>query len=558
MTTLLESSVVRIYSNGGKVVGAGFLVSPKYILTCAHVVADALGLARAIVEQPEQAVSLDFPIVAAKQFFKARVVFWRPIHPDEFAEDIAGLELETSPPDAAKPAQLVTSEDLWGHPFRVLGFPLKQPNGAWASGELRAGIGNRWVQLEDVKQQGYALQPGFSGAPIWDEKLVGIAGMAVAAEINRPDAKAAFMIPTKVLCEVWSELGEQAIAQPVAELESPDDGPVALNSAFYVERPPRESDCYKTIVQPGALIRVKAPRQMGKTSLMLRIFQHGRTQGYQAVQVDFRELVGRDEFTDLDKFLRRFCANVGRRLRLPSKLDDYWDEIFGSKDNCTAYFEEYLLLKQTNQPLVLGLDNVDLIFPHPVIADDFFGLLRAWHERAKNDAIWQKLRLVIVHSQEAYTPKDINQSPFNVGLPVELTELTLVQVQNLAKLHGLNWTGEQVQKLMAMVGGHPYLVRIALYRIARREMTLEHLLEIAPTEEGLYRNHLLRHLSNLEQNKELLAAMKEVVDTNKPVRIKAGQASQLYSMGLVKYTGNYVQPLCDLYNQYFRDRLRVN
>jgi hypothetical protein len=533
-------------------------VSPKYILTCAHVVADALGLARAIVEQPEQAVSLDFPIVAAKQFFKARVVFWRPIHPDEFAEDIAGLELESSPPDAVKPAQLVTSEDLWGHPFRVLGFPLKQPNGAWASGELRAGIGNRWVQLEDVKQQGYALQPGFSGAPIWDEKLVGIAGMAVAAEINRPDAKAAFMIPTKVMCEVWSELGEQAIAQPVAELESPDDGPVALNSAFYVERPPRESDCYKTIVQPGALIRVKAPRQMGKTSLMLRIFQHGRTQGYQAVQVDFRELVGRDEFTDLDKFLRRFCANVGRRLRLPSKLDDYWDEIFGSKDNCTAYFEEYLLLKQTNQPLVLGLDNVDLIFPHPVIADDFFGLLRAWHERAKNDAIWQKLRLVIVHSQEAYTPKDINQSPFNVGLPVELTELTLVQVQNLAKLHGLNWTGEQVQKLMAMVGGHPYLVRIALYRIARREMTLEHLLEIAPTEEGLYRNHLLRHLSNLEQNKELLAAMKEVVDTNKPVRIKAGQASQLYSMGLVKYTGNYVQPLCDLYNQYFRDRLRVN
>jgi hypothetical protein len=38
-----------------------------------------------------------------------------------------------------------------------------------------------------------------------------------------------------------------------------------------VERPPVEANCYQEIVKPGALIRVKAPRQMGKTSLMQRI-----------------------------------------------------------------------------------------------------------------------------------------------------------------------------------------------------------------------------------------------------------------------------------------------
>ncbi|MBW4502168.1 MAG: AAA-like domain-containing protein [Scytonema hyalinum WJT4-NPBG1] len=555
MTTLLESSVVRIYSNGGKVVGAGFLVSPKYILTCAHVVADALGVARNIVEKPEQAVSLDFPIVAAKQFFKARVVFWRPIHPDEFAEDIAGLELESSPPDAVKPAQLVTSEDLWGHPFRVLGFPLKQPNGAWASGELRAGIGNGWVQLEDVKQQGYALEPGFSGAPIWDEKLVGIAGMAVAAEIARPDAKAAFMIPTKVLCEAWSELGEQAIAQPAAELELPE-GQVDLESPFYVERPPIEFDCYKEIVKPGALIRVKAPRQMGKTSLMARILQHGTTQGYKGVPVYF-EQADRDVFANLDQFLQWFCASVAWELNLPEKLADYWKGVLGSKNKCTNYFQRYLL-PEISSPLVLGLDEVDLIFQHQAIATDFFGLLRAWHERAKNDAIWKKLRLVIVHSKEVYIPLNMNQSPFNVGLAIELPELTLAQVQDLVQRHGLSWTGEQVEKLMEMVGGHPYLVRMALYKIARGEMTLEELLQIAPTEEGLYCEHLRRHLLNLEENQELLLAMRQVVAVNDPVRIDTGTAFKLRSMGLVKLKGNDVLPLCDLYRQYFRDRLRVN
>jgi hypothetical protein len=47
-------------------------------------------------------------------------------------------------------------------------------------------------------------------------------------------------------------------------LEVPE-GPVPLNSTFYVERPPTESRCYETITQAGALIRIKAPRQMGKT-----------------------------------------------------------------------------------------------------------------------------------------------------------------------------------------------------------------------------------------------------------------------------------------------------
>jgi hypothetical protein len=122
MVATLESSVIRIYSNSGKVVGAGFLVSPKRILTCAHVVADALGLPRKTAEMPDAQISLDFPILAAKQLFKARVVFWQPVNPDEFAEDIAGLELESSPPEAAQPARLITSDDLWRHPFQVLGF----------------------------------------------------------------------------------------------------------------------------------------------------------------------------------------------------------------------------------------------------------------------------------------------------------------------------------------------------------------------------------------------------------------------------------------------------
>ncbi|HEY9800773.1 MAG TPA: AAA-like domain-containing protein [Leptolyngbyaceae cyanobacterium] len=346
-----------------------------------------------------------------------------------------------------------------------------------------------------------------------------------------------------------------AAPMPVAEPELPE-GQVELASKFYIERPPIESRCYEEIFKPGSLIRIKAPRQMGKTSLMARILHQASQQNYLTVPLTFQLADGK-VFADLDKFLRWFCASVGRRLRIPNKLTDYWDEIFGSKDNCTAYFEEYLLT-EINQPLVLGLDKVDCVFDYPKIAADFFGLLRAWHEDGKNREIWKKLRLVVVHSTEVDIPLNINQSPFNVGLPIELREFNSQQVLDLAKRHGLNWSLTQVEQLMSMIGGHPYLVRVALYQIARKDITLDSLLETAPTEAGLYGDHLRLHLLKLEEHPELAAAMKKVVAASSPVRLESREWFKLQSMGLLKLQGNDVMPRCNLYRQYFRDRLRVS
>jgi AAA-like domain len=106
-----------------------------------------------------------------------------------------------------------------------------------------------------------------------------------------------------------------------------------------------------------------------------------------------------------------------------------------------------------------------------------------------------------------------------------------------------------------LLGGHPYLLRVALYEITRGRITLEKLKEIAPTEEGPYSDHLRRHLLNLQDNPELQAAMINVVTSTEPIVIGTTEAFKLRSMGLVKFQGNAVKPLCNLYRQYFSDRL---
>jgi hypothetical protein len=330
-------------------------------------------------------------------------------------------------------------------------------------------------------------------------------------------------------------------------------GQVPLGSTFYVERSAIESACYKAILQPGGLIRIKASRRMGKTSLMSRILQLAWPT-CKTVSLSF-QLADKAVFQNLDHFLQWFCANVGRGIDLPNRIPDYWDDLFGSKISCKIYFEQYLL-PQLDQPLVLALDDVDRLFQYPDLADDFFGLLRAWHEEAKNRDLWKQLRLIVAHSSEVYIPLNVNQSPFNVGLPIELKAFSPDQVQHLAERYGLSWNLEQTRQLMGLVDGQPYLVQLALYQLWQEKVTLAQISEPAAWALGLYRDHLQRQLWQLQQQPELAAAYLRVVSEDAPVELDLVEAFQLQSLGLVSLQGNQASPSCTLYANYFRDRLR--
>jgi hypothetical protein len=355
---------------------------------------------------------------------------------------------------------------------------------------------------------------------------------------------------------------EGAVARAYSPTHSPQEvavepefpeGSVPLNSPFYVERVPHDTRCYQELVKPGALIRIKGPKQMGKTSLMNRILLHAHEWDYKTALIDFLQ-AEETVLDDLNKLLRWFCANLTRQLKLEAKLDEYWDEDLGSKMSCTLYIQEYLL-ESIEHPIVLALEEVSILFEKTSVAQEFLTLLRSWHERAKVDSVWQRLRLVLVQSTEVYVPLDINKSPFNVGLGIELEPLTPQQIQDLAQRHGLAFNPDELAQLMQLIAGHPYLVRLSLYYLARRELTLEELVKTAATDTGIYSHHLHRHLWNLQQHPKLTAAFKQVLSTTEPIELEQVKGFKLQRMGLVNLQGNRVTLSCDLYRQYFRERI---
>jgi Effector-associated domain 9/Trypsin-like peptidase domain len=220
-----KGAIARIYHANGTVVGAGFLVSDRHPITCAHIIAAALSIPENTQEKPTGYIELDFPLIAPGQKVKSRVAFWQPVNPSQSGEDIAGLELEGNLPIGIQPVNLLTTEDYWQHSIRIFGFPKGHDRGIWATGTLRDRTANNWVQLDALAAQNRSVEKGFSGAPIWDESLQGVVGMAVAAEKRREDVTAAFMIPTSILQGAWLDLDRWMGQYPSIVRDSMDSLP---------------------------------------------------------------------------------------------------------------------------------------------------------------------------------------------------------------------------------------------------------------------------------------------------------------------------------------------
>jgi hypothetical protein len=117
--------------------------------------------------------------------------------------------------------------------------------------------------------------------------------------------------------------------------------PKLLIKNITVRKQSLEENCYQNILQPGELIRIKAPEKMGKSRLLDQILTYSREQNYQTVRLDL-QLLEDEVIKDSSQFLRWLCKRVSRQLKLEDRVDEYWQ---GMTPNilCTDYFEEYIL-----------------------------------------------------------------------------------------------------------------------------------------------------------------------------------------------------------------------
>lgn len=416
------------------------------------------------------------------------------------------------------------------------------------------GILQNQTYHEIAQQEGYSSSY-FANvvAPELYRRLSAVTGRRVTKKNCRATLQSYLTAQTQSITN-RSELENSSPNLQLSSLPGYPCGAVPLDSPFYLKQPSLEQQMIEEITKPGALVRIKAAQEMGKTSLLLRILDDCEKKlGYQTVGLNLQKA---DEsiLEDINRFLRWLCINCARQLGLKPHLDDYWDEDIGSKMSWTIYFEEYLL-EEINSPLVVALDEVNQVFEHPQVAEDFLPLLRSCYEDAKRIPLWQKFRLIVVHSTEIYVPLQLEQSPFNIGLPIELQYFSQEQVEQLAIKYKFNHQDrEAIKQLMELVGGHPALIHLAFYHISQEQITFKEVFATAATQTGIYSHHLQRHWLTLQENPELVTALKTVFQATEPVLLEPIIAYKLNSMGLIHLVGNKATVSCRLYQEYFQNQ----
>jgi DNA-binding SARP family transcriptional activator len=339
-------------------------------------------------------------------------------------------------------------------------------------------------------------------------------------ELDASPAAAARELARAARAAMETETGSDRIsaggarAKPAAASTPPDaeapGGAVPLDSPFYVER---ETDRrFRTAVaRRDSIVLVKGPRQVGKTSLLARGLQQARESGAAVVFTDLQTL-NEDHLSGADALLRALAEDLCEQLDLSVSPAEVWAPRRGPSPNFRRYLRGEVL-GALEQPLVWGLDEVDRLFSCP-FHTEVFGLFRSWHnERALNPTgPLSRLTLAIAYATEAHLfILDLNQSPFNVGTRLRLSDFELGDVGDLNRRYGSPLrSDEEVRRFFELVGGHPYLTRCGLHGMAAGA-SLQQVEAGAEQDEGLFSDHLRRILLLLQRRPSLCETVREVL-----------------------------------------------
>jgi len=255
-------TVARVWGTNGKPAGAAFLVAPGLLLTAAHVVNLALGVDVNAESQPTTPVRVDFPLVTAGKRLRAVVEHWTPPL-GSGPRDIAGLRLLETSDSPDLPAPLVGPREAFDLRAIAFGFPPRADNGVWSIVRLRGRQADGWVQVDHDEASQFAIQPGFSGAPVWDPQRGTVIGMITHAWSGRT-IKSAYMLDARDLYRAWPGLRE--LAQP----PSPYPGLRAFmeeDAGVFFGREDLADRIAKRTLH-GPIVTVTGPSGVGKSSLL--------------------------------------------------------------------------------------------------------------------------------------------------------------------------------------------------------------------------------------------------------------------------------------------------
>ena len=218
----------------------------------------------------------------------------------------------------------------------------------------------------------------------------------------------------------------------------------------------------------GEFCYILNSRQMGKSSLMVRMFHHLQHEGYRCGAIDLTR-IGSENVTP-EQWYKGLAVELWRSFGLLRKvnLKAWWQEQgLGALQKLSQFIEEILLVEvvsqdNTPQNIVVFIDEIDSLLGLNFPVNDFFALIRSCYNQRSIDPEYRRLTFVFLG---VATPNDLitdyQRTPFNIGQAIQLEGFKEHEAQPL--LQGLTEKVDNPQtvlkEVLAWTNGQPFLTQ---------------------------------------------------------------------------------------------------
>ncbi|NET27539.1 AAA family ATPase [Okeania sp. SIO1I7] len=274
--------------------------------------------------------------------------------------------------------------------------------------------------------------------------------------------------------------------KPASNFNYKVGGSLPMNAPTYVVRQ-ADRTLYQALKQ-GDFCYILNARQMGKSSLMVRMIHHLNHEGHHCAAIDLTQ-IGSENVT-VEQWYKGLAVDLLRSFRLMKKfnlikLKTWWNDRLDISpvQRLSQFIEDILLVELNNEndksikKVFIFLDEVDTILSLKFPVNDFFALIRSCYNKRTIDPESRCQNLTFAFFGVA-TPSelmtDIRKTPFNIGQAVELESFKTHEAQPL--LYGITEKVSNpqtmLQEILNWTGGQPFLTQKLCQLIRNSEIPI--------------------------------------------------------------------------------------
>ena len=331
-----------------------------------------------------------------------------------------------------------------------------------------------------------------------------------------------------------------------------------MDSPTYVVRS-ADKNLYKSLTQ-GEFCYIFNARQMGKSSLMVRMINHLSHEGFHCVAIDMTR-IGSENVTP-EQWYKGFAVELWRSFGLlrKVKLKNWWNERkdISPVQRLSQFIEEVLLVEVVQEDdaspsnLVIFIDEIDCVLGLEFPVNDFFALIRFCYNQRNLNQEYKRLTFALLG---VATPSDLirdrKRTPFNIGRSIQLEGFKKHEAQPL--LQGLTEKISNPQtilnELLAWTNGQPFLTQ-KLCQFIRSSSSEIPLNQEAEWIENLVRTNIIDHWESQDEpehlrtirdrilhselgSKPLLDLYQQILDQGSVAAVDSSAEQELILSGLV-------------------------